>query len=60
MGIFIINEEPDIYLTQSQYDRLMAEYRKAFMYFAGTPPSFEAWYRQRLSASEAQTTGGTK
>lgn len=48
MAIKII-EEPggDVYLTPSEYARLHAEYEKNFMFYAGTPPSFERWVKDR-------------
>lgn len=45
MAVKII-KEPDVYLTQSEYNRLMAEYHKAFSMYAGTPPTFEEWVRR--------------
>jgi len=50
MAIKIIDEQPDIHLTASEHARLQDEYRKAFMFYAGTPPTFESWVRsQRIS-----------
>lgn len=50
MAIKIIEDGPDITLTRSEYNRLYAEYSKAFMLYAGTPPTFEEWVRERLEA----------
>lgn len=47
MSIKIIDDQPDIYLTQAEYDRLMYEYRHAFTHYAGPIPSFENWVRGR-------------
>ena len=48
MAIKIIEDEgPDIYLTSSEHARLMDEYRKSFMFYSGTPPTFERWVRDR-------------
>ena len=47
MTIHIVDEKPDIYLTRDQYDRLLAEYNQAFMFYSGTPPSFESWVRSK-------------
>lgn len=47
MTIHIIDESPDIYLTQSEYSRLIAEYQQTFMFYSGTPPTFESWVRQK-------------
>ena len=43
-----IVKEPDVTLTQSEYNRYMDEYRKAFMFYCGTPPTFNAWVAERL------------
>lgn len=47
MAIKIIDEGPDIHLTASEHARLLDEYQKAFMFYAGTPPTFESWVRGR-------------
>ena len=45
-----IIDEPVLHLTADEYARYMDEYRKAFMFYAGTPPTFESWVvRQRAS-----------
>jgi hypothetical protein len=43
----IEDEGPDIFLTADEYARLKDEYQKAFMFYAGSPPTFEQWVRQR-------------
>jgi hypothetical protein len=48
MAIKII-DEPDISLTRAEFDSLRAQYNKAFRYFAGHPPSFETWVRDKLN-----------
>lgn len=47
MTIHIIDESPDVYLTQSEYNRLLSEYQQAFMFYSGAPPTFESWVRQK-------------
>jgi len=44
MSIKII-EEPDIYLTSAERDRLLDEYHRCMMFYAGPPISFENWVR---------------
>jgi hypothetical protein len=48
MAIKIVDEQPDIQLTSDEHMRLLSEYRKAFMSYAGTPPTFESWVRSRV------------
>lgn len=47
MAIKIIPDGPDISLTENEAAKLLAEYRQAFMFYAGTPPTFESWVRTR-------------
>lgn len=47
MTIHIVDEQPDIYLTREQYERLQYEYQQAFTHYSGPVPSFETWVRQR-------------
>ena len=48
MAVKIIEDEgPDIYLTGAEYARLMDEYQQAFMFYAGTPPTFEQWVKSK-------------
>jgi len=46
MAIKII-DQPDIHMTASEHQRLLAEYQRAFSFYAGTPPAFEDWVRSR-------------
>jgi hypothetical protein len=39
--------DPDVYLTESELARLQDEYRQAFSFYAGTPPTFNAWVAQK-------------
>lgn len=50
MSIKII-EEPTIHLTRSECDRLLQEYRQAFLFYSGVPPSFEEWVRGRKESA---------
>ena len=44
MAVHIIDDAPiDLYLTRDQYNKLLDEYSKAFMFYSGTPPTFESW-----------------
>lgn len=54
MTIRIIDETPDVYLTQDQYNRFLAEYQQAYMFYAGTPPTLESYIRRRQSEKRAQ------
>jgi len=56
MTIHII-PEPDVTLTQSEYDRYQAEYHKAFSFYAGTPPTFASWVAGRVGRELRQTLG---
>jgi hypothetical protein len=49
MAIRIVDENPgsDVYLTANEHARLLGEYEKAFMFYAGVPPTFESWVRER-------------
>jgi len=54
MAIKII-PDPDVHLTESEYARLLDEYRQAFSFYAGTPPTFNAWVAQRRGAVNGTT-----
>lgn len=53
MTIRIINE-PDIYLTQTEYERLLREWESVQQYTAA-PTSFETWLRDRQRDSQTKT-----
>lgn len=55
MTIRII-EEPEIRLTEGEYARLMEEYQRAMMFYAGPKITFEEFVRRKNSA--AQEDGG--
>ena len=55
MTIRIIEDGPEIAMTRSEHNRLMAEYAEAFMFYAGTPPTFEDWVRQRGTGTVTTT-----
>lgn len=46
MSIKVI-PDPDVYVTESDLARLQDEYRQAFSFYAGTPPTFNAWVAQK-------------
>jgi hypothetical protein len=52
MSIEII-KQPPLRLTQSEFNRLMAEYRQAFLFYSGPPPAFEDWARGKVSGNAA-------
>ena len=45
MSIKIIEDGPEIVLTQSEYARLAREYKRAVMMMVD-PPTFEEWVRR--------------
>lgn len=51
MTIKII-EEPDVYLTPNEHAKYSAEYREAFMFYSGTPPTFESWVRLKKANTD--------
>jgi hypothetical protein len=54
MAIKIVDEQPgsgDVFLTANEHARLQAEYQKAFMFYAGVPPTFESWVRGKQGGS---------
>lgn len=55
MGIKII-EEPDVYLTPDEIARFRDDYQRDFMFYAGTPPTFETYCRRR----KAEHGGGVE
>ena len=56
MSIKIIDEGPELVLTQAEYDRLFCEYQRSMMHYAGPYIGFETWVRQR----QGQTTNEVK
>lgn len=47
MAIVIDKPEKDLHLTQDEYNRLLAEYQQAYMFYSGTPPTFETWAKNK-------------
>ena len=41
---------PDVYISASDLARLRAEYQRAFMMYAGTPPDFEEWAISKMKS----------
>jgi len=56
VSIKIIDEGPELVLTQAEYDRLFCEYQRSMMHYAGPYIGFETWVRQR----QGQTTNEVK
>lgn len=58
MSVKII-PDPDVFLTESEYARLLDEYNRAFSFYAGTPPTFASWVAQRrggISSASPETS----
>lgn len=47
MSIKIVEDGPEIILSKSEYERLLQEFTKSMMYYAGPLISFETWLRRR-------------
>ncbi len=59
MAIVIDKPEKDLHLSQDEYNRLLDEYERAYMFYSGTPPTFETWAaRKQAERSNAEITGG--
>ena len=45
-----VRDEPDVFVTASELARYKSEYQKAFMFYAGTPPTLNQFIadQQRL------------
>lgn len=56
MSIKIVDEKPDIYLTQTEHDCLRIEYDKMVMFMVD-PPSFEEFVRQRKAVRYSRGGG---
>jgi len=56
MTIKIIPDGPTLELTASEFNRLQHEYSKAFMFYAGTVPTFEEWVRRQIGGVSTITT----
>lgn len=59
MAIKITDEGPDIALTQDEYNQLMAEYQQSYMFYSGTPPTFEHWVRMKRERRNGWTKNVT-
>lgn len=57
MAIIVV-DEPDVYVTRSELERLRQEYALAFTHYTGIPPSFEEWVRQRKSPYNTAPSNG--
>lgn len=47
MAIKIKPSGPDVVVTEGELARHTAEYQKAYMHYAGTPPTLEEYIRRR-------------
>lgn len=52
MSIKII-KQPDVHVTESEYQRYLAEYRQQYMFYSGTPPTLDDFIRARQRAARA-------
>lgn len=43
----IVDKKPDVHVTESELRRYRDEYQKAYMFYAGTPPTLEDFIRRR-------------
>lgn len=53
MAIKVI-EEPDVHLTADELARFEADYQRDYMFYAGTPPTFESYCRRRMNPQPYQ------
>ena len=58
MAIKIVEDGPDITLTQSQHNRFRQEYAKAFQMYSGPVPTFEEYVRSRLNEQKTHLLNG--
>lgn len=47
MPIRIIDQKPDVAVTESELERYRDEYQRSYMFYSGTPPSLEEFIRRR-------------
>lgn len=43
----IIDKQPNVHVTESEFAKYSDEHRQAYAYFAGTPPTLEEFIRRR-------------
>jgi len=53
MAIKVTDSEPDVHVTADELRRYQDEYQKAFMFYAGTPPSLESYIRDKQRRAAA-------
>lgn len=47
MAIRVIDQKPDVHVTESELRRFRDEYQRTYMFYAGTPPTLEDFIRNR-------------
>jgi hypothetical protein len=52
MAIKILPTQPDIYITQKEFEFWMDEYSRAYRMYSGPLPSFEEYIRSRKAQKE--------
>ncbi len=52
MAIKIVDNEPDVVVTESELRRYKDEYKRDYAMYAGSPPSLEDYIRSRKAMSE--------
>ena len=50
MAIRVIDDEPEVKVTADELRRYKDEYEKAYMHYAGKPPSLETFIRGQRAA----------
>lgn len=59
MAIKIVEDGPELTLTRSEHSRLLDEYQRQYMFYAGIVPTFEEWVRAKKgSVNEVTTSKG--
>jgi hypothetical protein len=43
----IVSKEPDVHVTASELRKYKADYKRDYMFFAGTPPTLNEYIRRR-------------
>ena len=50
--MIVVDKEPDVHVTEAELRRYTNEYRKAYMFYAGTPPTLEEFIRRKKNAKD--------
>jgi len=56
MSIKIV-KQPDVHVTESELRKYQDEYKNAYMFYAGTPPTLEEFIRRKKAAKEFHQGG---